>query len=133
MIVLGRWLLGLMFLPGLCLCLATSGAHAQMTQAPPSPSVASLPTQAIFLFGRANFFNAVAKKRNWEAFDERTLKSINDRFEAVRLKLASRYGNALFPANKPVSAPIRDGACDAATLGSYSTHVEELEHLVGEL
>ena len=91
-----------------------------------SPAVAN----AIFLFGRANYFRAVVKKRNCELFDKDTTDAINLRFENARRQLASRFGEKLFPPDKPIDGPIQEGVCDRLTLDAFNNHVAEIEQAV---
>jgi hypothetical protein len=99
-------------------------------QAAQSPALSSLPTQAIFLYGRANFFKALTKQLKCDEMDGALFRATNERFERARFRLASRYGESLFPADKPVNAPFRQGTCDAPTLRSYGVHVGEIEALL---
>jgi hypothetical protein len=84
---------------------------------------------AVFLFGRANYFRAIVKVRKCDIFDAGAFAAINLRFENTRLQLAARYGEALFPADKP-SGQVREGECDRVTLDSFSNHVAEIEQFL---
>lgn len=99
-------------------------------QAAQPAALNSLPTDAIFLYGRANFFRALTKQLKCDLMDGPLFKATNERFESARVRLASRYGEKLFPANKPVDGPLRQGACDQQTLLSYGNHVAEIENLL---
>lgn len=90
------------------------------------------PGDAIFLYGRARYFHAIVQKRQCEAFNKAAFDAANARFEKVRLQLAARYGEKFFAANVPVDASIRDGACDAITLQSYSNHIGEIEQFLAK-
>lgn len=85
---------------------------------------------AVFLFGRANYFRAIVKVRKCDSFDAGAFAAINQRFENARVQLAGRYGENLFPFDKPVGGPVRDGECDRVTLDSFSNHVAEIEQLL---
>lgn len=93
-------------------------------------ALSSLPTEAIFLYGRANFFRVLTKQLKCDQMDGALFKATNERFESARVRLASRYGEKFFPADKPVDGPLRQGACDKQTLLSYGNHVAEIEKLL---
>jgi hypothetical protein len=99
-------------------------------QAAQPAALSSLPTEAIFLYGRANFFRALTKQLKCDLMDGPLFKTTNERFESARVRLASRYGEKLFSMDKPVGGPLRQGTCDQQTLLSYGNHVVEIERLL---
>jgi len=103
---------------------------ATPNQAAQPAALSSLPTNAIFLYGRANFFRALTGQLKCDLMDGPLFKATNERFESARVRLASRYGEKLFPVDKPVGGPLRQGTCDQQTLLSYGNHVAEIENLL---
>jgi hypothetical protein len=102
---------------------------ATPNQAAQPAALSSLPTNAIFLYGRANYFRALTRQLKCDLMDGPLFKATNERFESARVRLASRYGEKFFPVDKPVDG-LRQGTCDRQTLLSYGNHVAEIEKLL---
>ena len=88
------------------------------------------PGEAVFLFGKTRYFHTLVEKRHCEALDKAAFDAANARYEKVRQRLSTQYGEKFFAAELPDSASIPEGPCDPATLGSYSRHIGELEQLL---
>lgn len=103
--------------------------QAVAPQAEPSP--APLPSDAIFLHGRARYFSAIVNFRDCrKRFPVRTA-TLNARFEADRQALAERFGARYFD-TPPVDPKSIDAkrACDPGTLSSFETKLAEIEEVL---
>jgi len=81
----------------------------------------------VYLYAVANYFRVLTQQRHCDLLNGALFDATNKRFEDARLRLASRYGEKLFPAGMAVGGPIQDAACDPPTLMSYGNHVAQLE------
>jgi hypothetical protein len=100
----------------------TSGFETYLSQRGPD---------ATFLFGRANYFRVLVKQRRCNLFDADRYNAANARFEAARARLAQRFSAISFAEDLPAGTRVRDGACTAAALMSYETHIAEVESFLG--
>jgi len=88
------------------------------------------PGDAIFLFGKTQYFHALVQRQHCEAMDKAAFDAANARYEKVRRRLGALFGEKFFAAELPDSASIPEGTCDPATLASYSHHIGEIEQLL---
>jgi len=106
-----------------------SEARPQEASASTSKSLSRAEIGALFLYGRANYFRAIIKQRKCADLDPAAFSATSQKLEDARARLATQYGERVFPVDKPVD-PIPDGLCDRATLMSYANHVNELEQFL---
>ena len=103
-----------------------SPVHGQAARATGPSPLDPVEIGAIGVFSHANSFHSMVLKRQCDPADAGRIKSINQRLERARKRLAARFGEKVFPAGRTYDWAA-NGFCDAMTVESYGMHVTEVE------